>query len=639
MLPGRRISFATLSLAIGIICAATIASAGPVSSTTAGGLWSEPSTWLGGVVPGGDDDVVIAGPVTVAASTPCRSLSVLAAGDVRSAWSAPNVTLAVSGAVANAGVITENAFNFGVEVGGDLYNDGTWDNGRTTITGAADRDLSHAPGAGFATDLGFGAAAAGDVIVTAPLTCSGIVDMTGGRMVLQPGVTFTLEATSFRGGLLAQGNEMHFVSGSYLQACTIDDAVLVGDVEATHAVVFTTRVAVMGSLQNGSGGGGATVEGDLVNHGTIRNDNYGFTVTVTGDIENFGTFTNPQLVLQGVDVTHRLTMGPGAVLGTPVFLPEFQASTLVAGTPVTFGDGLFLGIGTLRLEPGASLRFGPYSSLGSGTVEANGNTIATDDFNSALSDVTIDGGVFGDYVAVHGDILCTGGLTVAGIVESWPWQAADLAVEGLLRNEGEIRDGDHPVRIAVLGDLENLGSFTNERITLAGTVDQAVGAGPGIAASFVLESGLVAASYQWYRDGAPLPGELAADLAFPSVGPAEYGLYRCEGDGDWSRDIVIDELLTSTDVPGAARAFALEQNHPNPFNPATEFAFRLDREMAVSLVVYDIAGREVDRLLEREMGAGRHQVTWQPRDMPSGTYFYRLRAGGGVAVGKCALLK
>jgi hypothetical protein len=627
-------------IAIGLLATASVATADTITSTLAGGLWFEYSTWEGGVVPGSYDDVVIAGPVQLATSAACLSLSVLTTGTVGSTVTAPNITLAVSGAVTNAGAILENAYNFIIEVGGDLHNDGVWNSRQTTIVGTEDRFISHSVGAGFATNLEFDDAAAGDVIVTTPLSFTGNIDMTGGQMVLQPDCPLTMEQGYFSGGLLAQGNEMHFLSWSYLDFATIDDVVLVGELEANTAVIFTTRVIVMGVLQNGSGGGGATVEGDLINHGTIQNDQYSFLLRVWGDIENFGTIDVPQLEMMGVGVVHRLTMGPSAVLDATVFLPEFEASTLIAETPVTFGGGLGLGVGKLILQPGASLHFSQHSGLGSGTVEANGNTITTADYNSALSSLTIDRGVFGDYVTVYDEILFTNGLTVAGILESWQWAAADLTVEGLLRNEGEIRDGDYPVAITAMGDVENLGIFTNAQVVLAGYVDQAVGAGPGInAAAFVLESGLDAASYQWYKNNAPLPGEEAASLTLATVGPAEYGIYHCVGDGMMSRNIVIDEQLVVTDIPDATPTAFLEQNYPNPFNPTTEFAFSLDRATAVTLVVYDIAGREVDRLVERELGAGRHQVSWQPRDLASGTYFYRLRAGDNDAVGKCTLLK
>jgi len=49
----------------------------------------------------------------------------------------------------------------------------------------------------------------------------------------------------------------------------------------------------------------------------------------------------------------------------------------------------------------------------------------------------------------------------------------------------------------------------------------------------------------------------------------------------------------------------------------------LDRAAPVSLVIYDLAGRAVARLVDGELAAGRHLVTWQPRALPSGTYINR----------------
>lgn len=75
------------------------------------------------------------------------------------------------------------------------------------------------------------------------------------------------------------------------------------------------------------------------------------------------------------------------------------------------------------------------------------------------------------------------------------------------------------------------------------------------------------------------------------------------------------------DVPDA---YALDANYPNPFNPSTQIRFALPEATLVSLVVYDMMGREVTRLLDRTVEAGVHQVTWSADDLPSGTYVYRL---------------
>jgi hypothetical protein len=272
-------------------------------------------------------------------------------------------------------------------------------------------------------------------------------------------------------------------------------------------------------------------------------------------------------------------------------------------------------------------------------VLAGGNTITVAD-NASVNQVQIDQGVVDDLLVVHGEIAFTGGLLVTGALTGWPWAPADLLVDGTLRNEGTIGDGAHPVRIRALGDVVNMGAMTSARVEMAGPVDQAVATGPqGIAVpEFVLVSGLPGTGHQWYRDGAPLAGETGPDLLLNTVGAADHGAYHCEAGGVVSRTIVIAADVDVTDVPAPGDVL-LAQNHPNPFNPATTIAFSLERAAHVELVVHDAAGRQVARLVDGVRGAGRHEVRWQPRRLPSGTYVYRLRTADGVQTRKCVLLK
>ncbi|MCP4290944.1 MAG: T9SS type A sorting domain-containing protein [bacterium] len=59
----------------------------------------------------------------------------------------------------------------------------------------------------------------------------------------------------------------------------------------------------------------------------------------------------------------------------------------------------------------------------------------------------------------------------------------------------------------------------------------------------------------------------------------------------------------------------------------------------VSLVVYDLAGRQVQTLVQGPMESGRHVVSWQPKNQASGTYFYKLQTNGEIQVKKCVLVK
>jgi hypothetical protein len=73
----------------------------------------------------------------------------------------------------------------------------------------------------------------------------------------------------------------------------------------------------------------------------------------------------------------------------------------------------------------------------------------------------------------------------------------------------------------------------------------------------------------------------------------------------------------------------LNQNYPNPFNPSTIIGFSLPRSSEVSLTIYDVSGKVVDNLINRQdMAAGYHSIAWKPDMMlPSGVYFYSLEAG------------
>ena len=101
---------------------------------------------------------------------------------------------------------------------------------------------------------------------------------------------------------------------------------------------------------------------------------------------------------------------------------------------------------------------------------------------------------------------------------------------------------------------------------------------------------------------------------------------------------VIDKSV-SVDEASVPRAFKLEGNHPNPFNPATVISFTIQEESCVTLTIYDISGRTVAVVADSVMPAGSHEVTWDATDHASGVYFYRLKAGGFSRTMKMTLLK
>jgi len=119
-----------------------------------------------------------------------------------------------------------------------------------------------------------------------------------------------------------------------------------------------------------------------------------------------------------------------------------------------------------------------------------------------------------------------------------------------------------------------------------------------------------------------------------------YGFYRIQprDNADIAANPVgIDDGIHAT-------KFDLLQNAPNPFNPVTEIAFSVPREMDVELAIYDVTGRRVATLVDDTLPSGVHRAIWNGRgetgeQAASGVYFYRLMAGGEMVSRKMVLLK
>lgn len=80
------------------------------------------------------------------------------------------------------------------------------------------------------------------------------------------------------------------------------------------------------------------------------------------------------------------------------------------------------------------------------------------------------------------------------------------------------------------------------------------------------------------------------------------------------------------ELPGLPQRYELAQNFPNPFNPSTTITFGLPNESYVMLKVYNMIGQQVADLSNGLLRAGRFQVMFDATHLPSGLYFYRLRA-------------
>ena len=86
--------------------------------------------------------------------------------------------------------------------------------------------------------------------------------------------------------------------------------------------------------------------------------------------------------------------------------------------------------------------------------------------------------------------------------------------------------------------------------------------------------------------------------------------------------------------------FSLHPIYPNPFNPTTDIGFSLEYRGSISISVYDITGRLVEKILDDNFrNSGSHIINWDGSEYPSGTYFIHLQAGNQIDIQKITLLK
>jgi serine protease len=86
-------------------------------------------------------------------------------------------------------------------------------------------------------------------------------------------------------------------------------------------------------------------------------------------------------------------------------------------------------------------------------------------------------------------------------------------------------------------------------------------------------------------------------------------------------------------------SFSLYQNYPNPFNPSTKIRYDLPSESHVALVVYNLLGQEVARLIDARQSAGHYEVPFIASNLSSGVYFYKIQAGTYSAIRKMMILR
>ena len=118
-----------------------------------------------------------------------------------------------------------------------------------------------------------------------------------------------------------------------------------------------------------------------------------------------------------------------------------------------------------------------------------------------------------------------------------------------------------------------------------------------------------------------------------SIGKYYYRLRQVDFNGAYEYSEVVEVEWC------AFNSYLLEQNYPNPFNPITTIKFSVPKTSKVKLTLFNLLGEEVATLVNEEKNAGNYTVEFNATNLPSGVYFYQLKAGELISTKKMILLK
>ena len=113
------------------------------------------------------------------------------------------------------------------------------------------------------------------------------------------------------------------------------------------------------------------------------------------------------------------------------------------------------------------------------------------------------------------------------------------------------------------------------------------------------------------------------------------------GTSPWSPSFKFRTVQVSgvVPVPDLPSTFGLDQNYPNPFNPVTTIGYQVPSAGRVTIIVYDLLGQEVERLVDEVQPPGRRSVPWNGSNRASGMYIVRMTAGSFTATKRMMLIK
>jgi hypothetical protein len=439
----------------------TFAQAQTITSTATAGSWDNPATWVGGTIPGANNDVVVAGPVRVTSGAQCRNITINSGADLANAYY--GYTLLVNGNIINNGRIFNSYSYLNINVVGNITNNGVWEHALTKFVGTNNHQVSLGAGrkfqSTFEADPGSVAIASSNLHFTRP------VRMNNGTFnLLQSRLTLEGDG-NIRDGTATNANEIRMINGAGLSNITyVGDIRLLGYMRIGPEVIMSGNVTVVDTLTNAYYGYTLTVNGSLVNLGRIVNSYSWLKLDITGNITNHGVWLHSTTNLTGATAMS-ITQGANRIFESDITKTGSNTSILAA-SPLSFKRPFDLG--------GATLNANSYTIVldATGNIK-NGRVINTSEIRAtggaSLSNITYEGDIIlRRYVRIANDVVMRGSVNVADTLVNAYYEYT-LKVEGPLTNNGIIQNTYSALNLQITGNIHNNGQWLQSKTYLDGS--------------------------------------------------------------------------------------------------------------------------------------------------------------------------
>lgn len=464
------------------LCIIVLNTYAQISSTATGGNWAQATTWVGGVIPDENSNVVINGPVE-ATSVSVNNLTINSGGSLFDECCAGR-TVRVKGNLINNGTTYNAHGGLTLTVEGNVTNNGTMKHSNLIFSGSKTQYISgskkFSPGYIWKDPNGQIIANSSIVIDSLTRTYLDYDTLNMGTYKLTKYPSWNTD-NWFSGGVIYSNGDID-ISGLSVMHSNLDGnfklvstkSMEVGNITVLHDM----RVGPTQIIQDECcAGRSITIKGNLINEGLFRNAAGGLSVYVEGDVINNGRLENSNLVFSGSKPQHI----SGSKKFSPGYISKNPNGQIIANSNIVV-DSLtrtILDYDTLNM---ASYKLTKYPSwsidnwFSGGVIYSNGEI--------DISGVSVmHSNLDGDFTLVSNQLMEVGSITVLHNMRVGPTQiiqdeccaGRNLTVKGDLINEGFIRNNYGGLNLYVEGNVINNGKITNSNLVFSSVNPQYIG--------------------------------------------------------------------------------------------------------------------------------------------------------------------